>query len=57
MDDLENSIFKVCLENDRTALCHGNIWKCEKWISKNGMVGVTYCIVKLKRKDKKNESK
>lgn len=52
-DTLENAVFKVRTEDDKTTLFHGTIWQCEKWVSKNGMMGVTYVIVRLKKKEKK----
>lgn len=53
-DTLENAVFKVRTEEDKTTLFHGTIWQCEKWVSKNGMMGVTYVIVRLKKKEKKD---
>lgn len=55
MDDLENAMFKVRLEDDKTTLCHGTIWECERWIRQNGELDVPYCIVRLKRKEKKDD--
>lgn len=49
---VENARYRVRLENDKTPLFHGTIWECERWVSKNGVVGETYCIVRLKRKEK-----
>ena len=51
MENIEDNVYKVRLENDKTTLFHGNIWECEKWIRMNGKVDTTYCIVKLKRKE------
>ena len=49
---VENNTYRVRLENDKTPLFHGSIWDCEKWIRKHGEVGVTYCIIRLKKKEK-----
>ena len=52
IDPLMVNKYRVRLEDDKTPLFQGSIWECEKWISKNGVIGVTYCIVKLKKKEK-----
>ena len=52
---IENARYRVRLENDKTPLFHGTIWECERWVSKNGVVGETYSIIRLKKKENNNE--
>lgn len=53
---LETDMYKVRLDNDekKTSLYRGDFWSCERWVAKNGVVGETYVIVRLKKKEHKD---
>lgn len=52
-NNLENAVFRIRIEGDKTPLFHGTIWECERWIRKYGERDVPYCIIRLKKKGEK----
>lgn len=54
MSDTENAIYQVYVENiPKDVLCTGNIWECERWVRKNGMVDTPYIIDRIQEKPSK----
>jgi len=42
---IEDSKYRVYVEQHPQETLHtGSIWECERWISKNGVIGVVYVI-------------
>ena len=54
MSDVENAIYIVYIEyNPKDILHTGNIWECERWVRKNGVVDTPYIIDRIREKSSK----